>query len=96
MAKPGGIGSMLQWHRHRQRRDQLPAKTLGFEPGRQLVGDVPGENRGAFGLIVKQIASKLILGCVGVRRAINRRCVVLLRAIVVLAQRRNDHDLIAK
>ena len=37
--------------RHRQRRDQLAAETLGAQLGRELVGDVPGEDDGAVGLV---------------------------------------------
>ena len=37
----------------RQRRDELSAITLGAQLGRELVGDVPGENDGAVGLIGK-------------------------------------------
>src|SRR5215813_7350228 len=40
--------------RNRQRRQQLAAIALRAQLGRELVGDVPGENDGALGLIGEQ------------------------------------------
>src|SRR5262249_20927437 len=40
--------------RNRQRRYQLAAIALRAQLGRELVGDVPGENDGALGLVGEQ------------------------------------------
>src|SRR5499427_10477480 len=40
--------------RNRQRRQQLAAIALRAQLGRELVGDVPGENDGALGLVGEQ------------------------------------------
>src|SRR5262249_61216406 len=40
--------------RNRQRRQELAAITLRAQLGRELVGNVPGKNDGAFGLIGEQ------------------------------------------
>src|SRR5271166_89748 len=42
--------------RDRQRRDELAPKPLGAQLGRELVGDMPGKNDGAVGLVVEQVA----------------------------------------